>query len=576
MKKVLILACAALTACTNDIDLGPNKEQVETLSNAIGFQIAKKNMTTTKATQTFQSQGHYNFGVWGYKDTDPIHEIMGNYLVGFGGDNVGYKMDASKQTTWGGNTYNDDGTYTDGKSQWAYEMLGSSEYNHTAEDGFYRSDATPKTYLSNNTNQYLRFWDHSSASTNFYAYAPYVNKNATSTEVTFDNNTKIMTFPNGSMKAGYNDASQFEYMYAGVSVPQSKYREDVKLNFKRMSSRIRVKFWEDIPGYQIKIISLYDATSTYTGDIYATPVTGDATVSGNKTTYTTGEYAIKAEASVNFTNVTDPSLSITPDDASKSGTSLRFDAPAGAAFTYPDPATGAAITGKIGEKRSEASPSATVYYGIPATTSYEVPGFIFHVSYELTSTTGEKITVRNAKVYVPKENCQWKSNYSYTYIFKITKKSNGSTGTVIPKDPDTDTTIDKDQIALFPIVFDGCTVEDYETEIENDYTISDPKAPVYTLSLENSSVAKNGVITGTAISVSNSSGSVTTTPASSSSITVESVPSGSIVTGITVTVDSNTTNNVTVTTTNAPAGTYKLIYKNGSEVVATVTFTVID
>ena len=96
------------------------------------------------------------------------------------------------------------------------------------------------------------------------------------------------------------------------------------------------------------------------------------------------------------------------------------------------------------------------------------------------------------------------------------------------------------------------------------------------MSLENSSVAKNGVITGTAISVSNSSGSVTTTPASSSSITVESV-SGSGVTGITVTVDSNTTNNVTVTTNNATPGTYKLVYKNASdEVVATVTFTVTD
>ena len=67
MKKVLILACAALTACTNDIDLGPNKEQVETLSNAIGFQMAKKNMTTTKGTEALNVAGHYNFGVWGYK-----------------------------------------------------------------------------------------------------------------------------------------------------------------------------------------------------------------------------------------------------------------------------------------------------------------------------------------------------------------------------------------------------------------------------------------------------------------------------------------------------------------------------
>ena len=568
MKKVLILACAALTACTNDIDLGPNKEQIETLSNAIGFQMAKKNMTTTKGTEALNKAGHYNFGVWGYKAHTGVGEplIMENYLVGYmdGTDKKGYYMTSDKQTTLG-----DASNSKDGESQWEYEKLGSTEYGYTGTEGYYKQ--SQMEYMSNNANQYLRFWDHSSASTNFYAYAPYVNGANT---VSFDNTSKKMTFPNGSMKAGYNDASKFEYMYAGVNVPVANYRKDVQLKFKRMSSRIRVKFWEDIPGYQIKIISLYDATSTWNGDVYATPVTGVASTTGTTTTYTPGKYAVKAEAEVDFSNIADPLLEISPDDASKSGNSLKFEAPAGTDFTYPTAGT-PETSRKIGEERNKASLSATVYYGIPAYGSYEVPGFIFHVSYELTSTTGEKITVRNAKVYVPKENCQWKPNYSYTYIFKITKNSNGSTGTVSPTDPDNDNTIDN-ELALFPIVFDGCTVEDYETEIENDYTISDPKAPVYTLSLENSSVAKNGVITGTAISVSNSSGSVTTTPASSSSITVESV-SGSGVTGITVTVDSNTTNNVTVTTNNATPGTYKLVYKNASdEVVATVTFTVTD
>ena len=101
MKKVLILACAALTACTNDIDLGPNKEQVETLSNAIGFQMAKKNMTTTKGTQTLQSQYHYNFGVWGYKAVtgSAVPTIMKNYLVGYKDEasKKGYKMTTAHQ-----------------------------------------------------------------------------------------------------------------------------------------------------------------------------------------------------------------------------------------------------------------------------------------------------------------------------------------------------------------------------------------------------------------------------------------------------------------------------------------------
>ena len=571
MKKVLILACAALTACTNDIDLGPNKEQVETLSNAIGFQMAKKNMTTTKATQTLQSQGHYNFGVWGYKAVtgSAVPTIMENYLVGYMDDTYhkGYFMTSANQTTLGDASSSDNGT-----SMWAYENMGSTQYSRTSNgtgEHYYLSNTDTK-YMSNNEKQYLRFWDHSSASTNFYAYAPYVNGANT---VSFDNTSKIMTFPNGSMKAGYDDASQFEYMYAGVSVPKSKYREDVKLNFKRMSSRIRVKFWEDIPGYQIKIISLYDAT--YTDDVYATPVTAPTTTTGNSITYPQSKYAVQAGASVDFTDIATPDLTITPDvaDASKSGKSLLFEAPAGTAFTYPIAGT-PETSGKIGEERNAASLSATVYYGIPAFGSYKVPGFIFHVSYELTSTTGEKITVRNAKVYVPEENCQWKPNYSYTYIFKITKKSNGTTAPVTsPTNPDNDNTIDKDEIALFPIVFDGCTVEDYETEIENDYTISDPDAPVYTLSLKASSVAKGSNIIGTANFAPIAGGTITTAP--SSSVTVVD-SSGSTPTKVRATVDTTiTTDNVTVNAdADADAGTYKLIYKNGSEVVATVTFTV--
>ena len=255
MKKVLILACAALTACTNDIDLGPNKEQVETLSNAIGFQMAKKNMTTTKATQTLQSQGHYNFGVWGYKASTSFGatKIMENYLVGFGGTNVGYKMTTTSQTTWG------DAPGTEkGKSLWAYENMGNTQYSHTSNVGdehYYLN--SEDAYKSNIDKQYLRYWDLSSARTAFYAYAPYVN--STSDPVKLEENpggnSKLMTFPKGTIKMG-TDASQNEFMYAVNKVKNDDYAKDVKLQFHRLNSRVQIKFWENIPGYKVKIVAL--------------------------------------------------------------------------------------------------------------------------------------------------------------------------------------------------------------------------------------------------------------------------------------------------------------------------------
>ena len=93
------------------------------------------------------------------------------------------------------------------------------------------------------------------------------------------------------------------------------------------------------------------------------------------------------------------------------------------------------------------------------------------MSYELTSTTGEKIVVKNATVLVPSDKCNWKANTAYTYIFKITKDSNGST------DPDDDPTIDPTdpsvgtEQALYPIVFDGANVEDWTPE-ESEHVIS--------------------------------------------------------------------------------------------------------
>ena len=452
MKKVLILACAALTACTNDIDLGPNKEQVETLSNAIGFQMAKKNMTTTKAAQTLQSQGHYNFGVWGYKNTDPTHEIMGNYLVGYYDATKGY--DTQRGTTFG-----DGSNSVDGKSYWMYEGMGSTEYI-----GNYAGAAITDAYKSNIEKQYLRYWDLSSARTTFYAYAPYVNKNATSTEVTFDNGTKTMSFPEGSIVMGKDQPADQEFMYAVTKVEKNNYKEDVKLVFHRMGARIQIKFWEDIPGYTVtmkKLDANQDAGTTpaLTEGIYAKPAI--VPTSGN--TYDPGEYLTKTGADIVFNNDETTATAPTPTVTFKGVTNISSDC-----LTFDIP------TEQLGENRGEAKPSKTKYYMIPRGANFDPAidadddlkktGFIFHVSYELKNNqTDETIIVTDAKVFVPADQCNWESNKSYTYVFKITKNSNGTTDKKDP-DPEGDLTVDTDN-ALYPIVFDGCTVVDYD-EVE--------------------------------------------------------------------------------------------------------------
>lgn len=424
MKKTLLILAAGLALA------GCGKVGVVDDSNLAGkespisFSISKKNMV--KADAELQSTGHYNFGVFAYKSEDAVNNIMDNYLVGYhdGTNKKGYEMTEANQTTLG-------------TSKWAYEKLGSSEYSYSGTDGYYTAAQTK--YMSNVANQYLRYWDYASASTAFYAYAPYLN----GTTASFDNSTKTLSLPNTAIVAGYDDESLYEYMYASTVVPKASYGQPVALAFKRLNAKVNIKFYEVIEGYTVKILDLNG--TTHTGVQAAA-----AKLSG--TTYSAGSYYLESGANIVF------------------GTTATVNAVAGQTATNTTPLVFAAPTAAaIGEDAASASASATTYYAIPkpATTG----GFTFHISYELTSTTGEKIVVKNATVFVPEANCEWEANKAYTYIFKITKGTNGST------DPDTFTSIDPTDVnvpdtdSLFPIIFDGCTVEDWVAATATEHTL---------------------------------------------------------------------------------------------------------
>lgn len=451
MKKLFIIAAAALmfTACSKDSEVVPSVEKND--NTAIGFQVLNKNMS--RAT-SMESNGHYNFGVWAYKNTDGTHPIMANYLVGFFGTNVGYNIAGTTNSTHGTS-----GDYTDHISLWGYEGLGNTEYVWTtngAGENYYLSTNT--TYMSNNVNQYLRYFDYSSANTEFFAYAPYINS---ATPATFDLSSKTITFPDGTMKAGYDDTSLYEYLCAYTNVASTAYENDVKLEFKHMNSRIRIVFYEEIAGYDVKMLAL-DPNA----EIIAVPTefVGPSTYKYSST--------LAKEASA----------------IAKLGTTIDFSTkPHGTAF-YTGTA-GEAIDGTIGNKalvfktptadklsedRTTAVNnhvpneyySATTYYGIPHNSSC---GLTFRVSFQLKSTTDEVINVYNAGVHVDAASCVWEAGKNYTYVFKITKNATGST------DDSTTPTVDPNPgtKALYPIVFDGITVEDWTPNIDIDKNIND-------------------------------------------------------------------------------------------------------
>ena len=113
MKKLFILAAAALmfTACSKDSEVVPSQEKND--NTAIGFQVLNKNMSRAK----MEDKGHYNFGVFAYKKvaSTAVPTIMENYLVGYHGTNKGYD-------------------YSPDVAGWYYEGLGSSQYNYTGDN----------------------------------------------------------------------------------------------------------------------------------------------------------------------------------------------------------------------------------------------------------------------------------------------------------------------------------------------------------------------------------------------------------------------------------------------------------
>ena len=89
------------------------------------------------------------------------------------------------------------------------------------------------------------------------------------------------------------------------------------------------------------------------------------------------------------------------------------------------------------------------------------------VDYTLVSTdgSGETIKVTGAEATVPSEYTQWQPNYSYTYIFKISDKTNGSTG--------------GESKGLYPIVFDAVVTETSEGIQNTITTVQDASITTY-------------------------------------------------------------------------------------------------
>lgn len=521
-KKLFLsaLASTALLASCVENDLGSNDALSGNSDGRISFTQKNTNMTrATPTSENLEDKSHYEFGVFGAYEGlfDPTGEnnIFKNLLVS-------YKNENHYTGVAGGNTYGEDAGGSvetvagKGISSWFYDGL---------------TVANSKAMVD----QYLRYWDLSTTKAMFLAYAPYQNtfsyEKTSADKINFSwervgtvyenavaqpagiiapvsTTANPITAPTETDKINSNEVI---YTKDATSHLQSEYTtHDVPLTFKHANAKIKIGFYEVIPGYTVKILNLIptEATSKIPGTpaayegVALTPATHTEAYTLNETTnnvgthhYGNSKYKYYDHAAFAINDVTTTSVE-SAVRVGLSGDAKEVLVNDNWRFKTPE--------GEIGTTNPTATLSSSSYIALPnhngtdystlASTAVQSivqnTGFTLHVTYELIPSDGTKsVIVYDARCFVPAENCQWQAGKQYTYIFKITRNSNGTTD---PSDlsndifDDTDTSnpyIDPEDPripedpSLIPIVFDGINIVDYDvpsSNVEgNDHIISD-------------------------------------------------------------------------------------------------------
>ena len=449
MKKYIFLAASALTlaSCSSDDFVGTEGGNVVNGANkAINFGGG-----TGKITRADSKDGvaatllGNNFVVVGFKGKET--EAANTDLV-FDHYNVNYATGTANTTA----------SNTKG-----WEYVGQDQNVHGASGK-----------LAATTAQTIKYWDNSCTSYDFLAFSMGKGKGdgeakeyATPTAV--DKN-KLSTEAY-NLKGDVNTLGEC-YISDMVTVAKGEkgYKnEAVNMQFRHASSKVRIALYETVPGYVISDVKFhsdtYSSGNNTEGEAEGA-LFGTFNKKGTMTVYfpTTGT-ANKTNPDHNKAHV-----KFTADQVEGTVNVQKFGN-----VNYGNQVEDAIAEGDTYLSQSAAKPSycgtGTSYYQsvLPAENASHPANL--RIDYKLTATdgSGEVINVKNATATIPAAYTAWKHGYAYTYIFKISQNTNGTTGTP-----------GSDSEGLTAISFDAVVLDDEETgKQETITTVSDPSITTY-------------------------------------------------------------------------------------------------
>lgn len=314
------------------------------------------------------------------------------------------------------------------------------------------------------TQQTIKYWDHSCASYDFLAFSMGKKGSAPKEYATPSSVDKAnLATAAYTLTGDVNTLSECYISDMKTAVEkENDYGKPVELSFRHLASKVRMALFETIPGYVVSDVKFYaDATGTTNSE--EGTLFGKFNNSGTLTVYfpTTGivnkDKKDYNKAHVKFTATT------------AAGETATLSSKGFGAVKYGNQDEGTIREGSTYLSQNAAKPS---YCGdgyqnvLPSEGA--ASAITLRIDYKLTSVDGSKetINVKGATATVPAQYTEWKSGYAYTYIFKISQDTNGSTGGT--------------STGLTAISFDAVVVDDEANGLQETITtVSDNSFTTY-------------------------------------------------------------------------------------------------
>ena len=441
MNKFFIAAASALAlaSCSSDDFLGEiqgNEQNGATSAINFGGDTGKITRATSSGSAAADLLEN-NFVVVGFKGSKT--DAANNEIYAFDHYNVNFK---------------DGSAFSTESNRAGWEYVNQDMKVKGADKSLAQSGASQQT---------IKYWDHSCASYDFIAFSmgkkDAASKYATPTHVDKANLATAAYTLTGDV----NTLSEC-YISDMKTVTEPNYNKtSVSMSFRHLASKVRMALFEIVPGYVISDVKFYTDTTSPTTDNTEGTLIGEFNNSGTLTVFfpTTGTvHATEKDynkAHVRFTKST------------TAGETGVLNHKGFGAVNYNNQVEGTIPAGKTYLSQNAADPSyCGAGYQNVLPSEGKPSAITLRIDYKLTSVDGSKetINVKGATATVPAQYTEWKSGYAYTYIFKISQDTNGSTGGT--------------STGLTAISFDAVVVDDEANGLQETITtVSDNSFTTY-------------------------------------------------------------------------------------------------